>query len=116
MDAKTFLKTVGLRIRAIRKSKGLSQEKLAELSNLHFTHVSDIENGKVNASIYSLFALATALDIPYAEIVSTPSGKTDRNIESDLAVLLSQFRSLPMKKQKMFLSGARGFLAGVKES
>lgn len=116
MDSKTFLKTVGQKIRAIRKSKGLSQEKLAELSGIHFTHVSDIENGKVNLSASSLFSIATALDVPYSEIVNMPSGKADNKIEANLAVLLSQFRGLSVKKQGIFLSAAKGLITGIKET
>lgn len=115
MDSKTFLKTVGLKIRAIRKSKKLSQEKLAELSEIHFTHISDIENGKTNASVHSLYAIASALKVPYSELVSFPSGKADK-IETELSVCLSHFRELDKKKQGIFLAAAKGLIEGIKQS
>ncbi|MFV1951069.1 MAG: helix-turn-helix domain-containing protein [Nitrospinota bacterium] len=45
---------LGEKIRAIRKAKKISQETLAELSGLHPTYISDIERGKVNASVHTL--------------------------------------------------------------
>ena len=37
---------LGLRIRAIRKSRNLSQEQLAELCNLHPTYIGQLERGE----------------------------------------------------------------------
>jgi len=115
MESKTFLKTVGLKIRAIRKSKGLSQEKLADLSNIHFTHLSDLENSKSNPSATTLFQIAEALEVPLSELVSIPS-KADKKIETDLAVMLAQFRELDRKKQGIFLAAAKGLIEGIKQS
>ena len=38
-------KTVGLRIRAVRLEKKLTQEKLAEAAGVGVTHISHIETG-----------------------------------------------------------------------
>jgi transcriptional regulator with XRE-family HTH domain len=53
----------GKRVRQIRKDKGVSQEKLAELAELDRTYISDIENGKRNVSIETVYKIAKALDI-----------------------------------------------------
>ncbi|SFU01745.1 DNA-binding transcriptional regulator, XRE-family HTH domain [Algoriphagus locisalis] len=52
----------GKKVRAIRNSKKVSQEKLAELADLDRTYVSDIENGKRNVSIETMYKIARALD------------------------------------------------------
>ncbi|MCR9016973.1 helix-turn-helix domain-containing protein [Aquiflexum gelatinilyticum] len=54
----------GEKVRAIRKSQNVSQEKLAELAELDRTYISDIENGKRNVSIETVFKIAKALNSP----------------------------------------------------
>ena len=53
----------GKKVRAIRNSKKVSQEKLAELADLDRTYVSDIENGKRNVSIETVYKIAKALEV-----------------------------------------------------
>lgn len=57
----------GKKVRAIRNSKKVSQEKLAELADLDRTYVSDIENGKRNVSIETIFKIGEALSTPVVE-------------------------------------------------
>lgn len=116
METKVFLKTVGSKIRAVRKSKGLSQERLAELSGLHPTHVSDVENGKSNASISSYHMIAKALGVPMSDILSIQSGKHDRKIEAEVAEVLGLFRQLDKKKQGIWIAGAKGLAQGIEKS
>lgn len=53
-------------VQAIRTSKGLSQEKLAELAELHRTYISAVEREKRNISIENIEKIASALDVkPY---------------------------------------------------
>lgn len=54
----------GKKVRAIRNTKKVSQEKLAELADLDRTYVSDIENGKRNVSIETIFKISNALETP----------------------------------------------------
>ena len=54
----------GEKVREIRKIRRVSQEKLAELAELDRTYISDIENGKRNVSIETVFKIAKALDKP----------------------------------------------------
>lgn len=51
---------LGLRIRAIRKSRNLSQEQLAELCNLHPTYIGQLERGEKNATIESICKISNA--------------------------------------------------------
>ena len=70
MKPQAFLKAVGYKIRVIRTEKKLSQENLAEMSNLHPTFISNLENGKLNGSILSFYRIAQALDTPLSRIIS----------------------------------------------
>ena len=59
-----ILKLFGSNLKTLRLEKGLSQEKLAELSELHRTYISSIELGKRNVSLKNIEAISKALDVP----------------------------------------------------
>lgn len=48
-------------VRERRNALGLSQEKLAEFAELHFTYVSSVERGERNLSLSNIAKLANAL-------------------------------------------------------
>ena len=54
---------IGMRIRAIRKAKRLSQEALAEKADISVAHMSHIETGNTKMSLAVLVAIAQALDV-----------------------------------------------------
>lgn len=56
-------KALGLKIKQIRKSKNLTQEKLAELINIEVPSLSNIETGKFAPSIETLQKLSAALNV-----------------------------------------------------
>jgi transcriptional regulator with XRE-family HTH domain len=57
----------GKKVKEIRKTKGATQESLADLSGLDRTYISDIENGKRNVSIETVFKIADALETTVVE-------------------------------------------------
>jgi transcriptional regulator with XRE-family HTH domain len=59
MDIK---QTFGQRVKDLRNKKGISQEKLAEFSELHRTYISSIELGKRNVALENIEKLAKALN------------------------------------------------------
>lgn len=56
-------KVFGDNIKQIRLSKGLSQEKFAELCGIHRTYISDIECYQRNVSIDNIQKIADALGV-----------------------------------------------------
>jgi transcriptional regulator with XRE-family HTH domain len=50
-------------LRKARLAKGLSQEGLAELANLHRTYVGSVERGERNVSIDNMERLAAAVGV-----------------------------------------------------
>jgi transcriptional regulator with XRE-family HTH domain len=59
----------GNRLREIRKGKEISQEKLAELAELHRTYVSSVERGMRNISLVNIKRLADALEVEMADLM-----------------------------------------------
>lgn len=53
----------GKNINKYRIEKGLSQEELAELADLHRTYISAVERGVRSISLKNIEKLANALDI-----------------------------------------------------
>ena len=56
-------KILGKRIRNYRTAKGLSQEKLAELSGCHPTYIGQLERGEKNATVESIEKITAALNV-----------------------------------------------------
>ena len=61
-------KTIGQRVRNYRIEKGLSQEKLAELSGCHPTYIGQVERGEKNATLESIEKIASAMNISLAQL------------------------------------------------
>jgi DNA-binding XRE family transcriptional regulator len=61
-------KRIGDKLRAIRLSKGLSIEKVANGANIDYTQLSRIELGKINTSIYQIYCISQSLDVPVPQI------------------------------------------------
>ncbi|WP_309995203.1 helix-turn-helix transcriptional regulator [Caulobacter segnis] len=64
-----FLAVVGANVRALREARGLPQDELAHLADIHVTYLSGVENGKRNISIRVLERLAAALRVPETDLV-----------------------------------------------
>jgi len=58
-----LLKKFGLNVKIARLKKGLTQEQLAELMNIHLTYIARIETGKINMSLGKILELADTLNI-----------------------------------------------------
>lgn len=73
-------KFVGQQIRCYRKQRGLSQEKLSELSGCHPTYIGQLERGEKNATLESVEKIAVALHIPLARLVERPGEESGEGI------------------------------------
>jgi transcriptional regulator with XRE-family HTH domain len=60
---------VALNIRKIRKSNGLSQEKLADLCGLHRTYIGSVERSERNITIENLDRIAHALSVDARDLI-----------------------------------------------
>ena len=61
---------VGLNFAKLRKDKGFTQERFAETSGFTQQYVSDLERGRRNPTVVTLFHLASALGVTPADLVA----------------------------------------------
>ena len=67
--AKKIREVFGIAVRKRRHKLGLSQEKFADLADIHRTYVSSIELGKVDVGISVAHKVASALKVPLWKII-----------------------------------------------
>ena len=63
-----YLKMFAQRIKTLREAQGLSQEKLAERSDLHRTYIGMVERLERNPSLICIYKIAKGLGVPVAEL------------------------------------------------
>ncbi len=59
----------GHRVRERRHELGLSQEALADRSELHWTYFGQVERGQVNISLHNILRIAEALELDAGVLV-----------------------------------------------
>lgn len=66
-----FQAALGVAVKARREDLGLTQEQLANDTDLHQRWISNVETGKRNPSYGSLRRLAAGLDISASELIAS---------------------------------------------
>jgi transcriptional regulator with XRE-family HTH domain len=61
---------LGQAIKRRRLAVGLTQEELAERSDMHWTYVSQIEHGRRNISVAALIRIGRALGVPASQLLA----------------------------------------------
>jgi len=100
----TLTYDLGNRIRKRRKELNLTQEDLAELSDLSVNFLSQLERtNNQNISIQKLDSIAQALNTTIEELISTSSNNNNDPVSKEndryfLNKLITELRKLPNKK------------------
>jgi len=63
-------KLLGSRIKSLRVQKGLSQDKLGELSGLNGKYLGEVERGNSNISITNLSKISDVLGVPFLSMLN----------------------------------------------
>lgn len=64
----TIKEKFGNRVKELRQSRNLSQEKFALQIDMDRTYIASIESGKRNVSLENINKIACGLEIPIAEL------------------------------------------------
>jgi transcriptional regulator with XRE-family HTH domain len=60
----------GARVRRRRAELSLSQEALADICELHWTYIGQVERGQRNISLHNIIRIAKALDVDPGDLVA----------------------------------------------
>lgn len=80
---------IGSRVNDLRKSRGISQERLAELADLSTTFISHIERSDKKPSLGALVRLASALEVTVDFLLAGNQPFDQRAYMPDVENLLS---------------------------
>lgn len=81
--------SIGRRVKIFRQKRGLSQEKLSEMSGLTPAHFSHVETGNTKVSLPSLVSIANALDVTMDDLLSDSISHTKHVTMKEMNSLLS---------------------------
>ena len=65
-------------IRRLRLERGMSQEVLSGLAVISRSHLAEIESGKDNANVETLWRIAVGLDLRLSELMRLVEDETER--------------------------------------
>ncbi|AET59449.1 helix-turn-helix domain-containing protein [Paenibacillus terrae] len=99
-----LLELVGTRIRDLRKSKGLSQEALAEKAGFNSSYIGFIERAERNISLKNLEKIAKALNVGVYQLL-TYVKEDDELTEEDSSIknILTLLRTRESKDTELAL-------------
>lgn len=69
MNSRNILRIFGDNVQQLRKAKGISQEKLAELAGLHRTYIGMIERAEKNITLCNIEKIAEALNVQIKDLI-----------------------------------------------
>ena len=81
---------IGLRIKELRKSKGLSQEELAERAETSPNYLSRMERGTENPTLDMLIKLANALEVEMWEMFDFGHEVSRKELREDMGRFLKE--------------------------
>ena len=96
---RTFL---GQRLRALRKQRGFSQERLGDGAGLSGKFIGEVERGEKSISIDSLYRVSVALEISLRELTDVradkPSAVPSEDAEKIFALVVGRRRPGDIRK------------------
>lgn len=87
---------IGQRIKEIRNERHLTQEYIANMTNVNVSHISNIETNKVKVSLTLLVGICNALDVTMDYLLQNEYHNPDSITEKELLNVIKD-----MKKEKL---------------
>ncbi|MFE9428150.1 helix-turn-helix domain-containing protein [Kitasatospora sp. NPDC006697] len=82
---------VGARLRELRAARGLSLSELARRAGIGKGTLSELEAGRRNPTLETLYALTTSLEVPLSAVLDDPALRAELSGRAVDAVLLERF-------------------------
>ena len=94
-------KGLGRRIRLLRTSRRLTQERLGEMAGLSYKFIGEMERGAVNSSIDSLAGIAQALGVNIGDLFPREPDIFSNLNDKDVQLVKKSLRLLSRTFQKL---------------
>lgn len=96
---------IGAKIKALRRTLGISQEELAETIGVTYQQIQRYENGTNKLNVENIQLIAKALSVTVAALLESDKGaasadKTQPSAIADEQKLLNHFRAIKKAKEK----------------
>lgn len=98
---------VGKRLRALRRLRGLTQDRLARAAGVRFQQVQKYETGANRISASRLVRFANALDLPVSTFFDEAGSEHVSALSPDELALIRAWRATPDIQRTAILSLAR---------
>lgn len=84
---------LGKRIKQLRVMRDMTQEELAEASNVSISFLGNVERGSKNPTVETIYKIANALDVTMSELLSFDTGMQvlEEPTSVELRRLLSEY-------------------------
>lgn len=106
---KAVRSALGARLRALRKERGLSQEKLGQRSRLSGKFIGEVERGEKSISIDSLHGVAEALEVPM-ELLVAGLGDRKSACPAEVEQITATVQNLSRRRAAQVLRIVRAYL------
>ncbi len=80
---------IGKRVKEVRKSQNISQNELAEMTDLSVSYISHIETARKRASLSSLLSIANALGVTVDELLNGNQLHNPTEYQTDIDLLIA---------------------------
>lgn len=105
-DADALVAAVAANVRILRERAGLNLSELAQAAGVAKSTVSQLESGRANPNIETLWAVARALGVPFGRLIETPAPDV-RVLRAGEGVLI-QAASSPYQARMLLSQSRRG--------
>ena len=79
---------LGKRVAELRNKRGLTQDKLAELTNYSTNHIAKLESARTNPSFDLIVAITKALQVEIKELFSYEEQKSPEYIKKEFQKII----------------------------
>ena len=92
-------KLVGMRIKSLRRGKGYSQEKLAELAGINAKYLSSVERGEENPTLDLFIRVSQSLKVDINEMFNIEyESQTPQALRKKLQSLVAEIKDQDLSR------------------
>jgi len=107
---KTNFVLIGKRVRETRKQQKITQDQLAEMTQLSVGYISHVETAKKKASLSALISISNALGITVDELLTGNQLHNPTDYQTDIDLLMADCSLMEKRMIYELISAAKSIL------